>query len=316
MRTFPIIPIWLMVIISIIYIVLIIKTKPIFKLIVRILLIVVIFIINLRIMVPGGNGNTYVADLDIIMVVDNSISMVAEDYNGKETRLSAVKEDLKYILDELPSASYSIITFDSKSYIRSPLTTDRGCIDTIIDTMSAKLSLYSAGSNITVFKDDLKYMLNNSKKKNNHKRVVILVSDGEVISSDGIASLSNLRKYVDSGFVLGYGTSTGGKMKEKKYSTSKEYEYIEDRRGSYPYPKAVSKIDERNLKKMARDLGIEYVHMTNQKNILSEINKLKSSGKLTEGNDIESFKDTYYPFAFILALLILGELYLDKREYL
>ena len=316
MKSFPIIPIWLMIIITIIYMILVIKTNNKYKLLVRILIILVIFIINLRFMVRDNNAQTYQSNLDIIMVVDNSISMVAEDYNGKNTRLSAVKDDLKYILNKIPLASYSIITFDSKSYIRSPLTNDRDNIDTIIDTMGVKLSYYSSGSDITVFKDDLKFMLECSKKKNNHKRIVILVSDGEVNEAEGIISLSDLKDYINEGVVLGYGTTAGGEMREKLYSTSDKLEYIEDRRNGYPYKHAISRIDESNLKKMANDLGISYVHMDKQGNINKKINDIIKEGNLSDSSDIESYKDTYYPFTVLLSLLLLAELYLDRREYL
>ena len=316
MRTFPIIPIWLMIIISIIYLILVIKTKNKKKLIIRILIIIVLFIINLRFMIVDENGETYVSNLDIIMVIDNSISMVAEDYNGKNTRLSAVKEDLKYILDKIPSSSYSIITFDSKSYIRSPLTPDRDSIDSIIDTMDVKLSYYSAGSNLTVFNKDLEYMLKNSKKKDKHKRIVLIISDGEIISSNELVSLKNLKKYVDAGIVLGYGTTKGGEMRERLYYGSTEYEYIEDRRGDYPYPHAISKINEKNLNKIADDLGIDYVHMTKQSNVDSKITKIIKNSSLNESDNIKSYKDTYYQFAILLSILILIELYIDKREYL
>lgn len=317
MKSFPIIPIWLMIIISIIYILLILKTNNKKKLIIRILIIVLIFIINLRFMTENKNGESYVSDLDIIMVVDNSISMVAEDYNGNNRRLDEVKDDLKYILDNIPSSSYSIITFDSKSYIRSPFTPDRDNIDSIIDTMDVKLSYYSNGSNITIFKNDLKYLLKSSKKKDNHKRIVILVSDGEVISSKGLVSLKDLKKYIDDGIVLGYGTTKGGKMKEKLYTTSKEYEYVEDRRGStYPPPKAISKINENNLKKMANDLGIDYIHMTKQSKVNNKIKKISNKSSLSESKTMKSYKDTYYPFAIILSILVLMELYLDRRDYL
>lgn len=316
MRTFPIIPVWLMIPITMIFILLIIKTKPKYKLILRVLIIIIIFIINLRPMVPDSKGEAYVSDLDIILVVDNSISMVAEDYDGNKTRLSAVKDDLKYILDKLPSAHYSIITFDSKSYLRTPLTSDRDTIDIIIDTMDVKKMLYSKGSDITVYKDDLKYILEKSKAKENHKRIVLLVSDGEKTSENNMQSLRNLKDYIDDGAVLGYGTSKGGKMKEKLYSTSDEYEYIEDRTKGYPYSDAISKIDERNLRKIANNLGINYIHMTKQKNIDNKINNIIKLAQLGGTDNINSYKDTYYPLAFILSILLIIELYLDKKEYL
>ena len=316
MKLFPIIPIWLMIIISIIYIFLIIKTHNIIKLIVRILIIIIIFTINLRIMLVNKDTEAYISNLDIIIVVDNSISITAEDYNGNNTRLSAIKKDIKYILNKLPSSNYSIITFDSKSYIRSPLTTDKDTIEVIIDTMDVKLPYYSAGSNITIFKEDLKYILKNSKKKNKHKRIVIIISDGEITTSDSLISVKDLSKYINDGVVLGYGTTTGGKMKEKTYIASDKVEYLEDRRSSYPYKPAISKINEDNLKKIAKDLGIDYIHMTNQNNINNKIKQIISKSTIDENNKINSYKDTYYPLAILLSILILIELYLDRREYL
>lgn len=316
MKAFPIIPIWIMVLISIIYIKLVIKTKPKTKLVVRLLIILVVFIINLRFMVLDDNAEAYTSDLDIIIVVDNSISMNAEDYNGNNTRLSAVKDDLNYILDKIPSARYSIITFDSKSYIKTPLTTDRDAINYVIYSMEAKKSLYSDGSDLTIYKDDLKYILEKSKEKENHKRIVLLISDGEQTSENKIESLYELKKYIDGGAVLGYGTAIGGEMKEKKSISSDEYEYLEDRREKYPYPHAISKINENNLKKFANNLGIDYIHMTKQNNIDNEIKKIINLGQLGEKDNVNSYKDTYYPLAFILSILLIIELYIDKREYL
>ena len=316
MKAFPIIPIWIMVLISIIYIKLVIKTKTTTKLVIRLLIILVVFIINLRFMVLDDNAEAYTSDLDIIIVVDNSISMNAEDYNGNNTRLSAVKDDLNYILDKIPSARYSIITFDSKSYIKTPLTTDRDAINYVIYSMEAKKSLYSDGSDLTIYKDDLKYILEKSKEKENHKRIVLLISDGEQTSENKIESLYELKKYIDGGAVLGYGTAIGGEMKEKKSISSDEYEYLEDRREKYPYPHAISKINENNLKKFANNLGIDYIHMTKQNNIDNEIKKIINLGQLGEKDNVNSYKDTYYPLAFILSILLIIELYIDKREYL
>ena len=316
MKSFPILPIWLMAIISIVYIILIIKTKNKYQLINRILIIVLLFIINLRFMISGGKQEVYQSNYDIFLVVDNTISMVAEDYQGTNRRIDAVKEDLKYILDKLPSSNYSVITYDNSSYIRAPLTTDRDTIDVIIDTMSVKLSYYATGSTISIFKDDLEYLLNNSKKKGDHKRIVFIVSDGENTSKEKIESLSSLKGLVDGGAVLGYGTLEGGYMQELPYSSAKKKEYILDKRNSYPYPKAISKIDENTLKKFASELGIEYVHMNKQTDIDNLLYKIISNSQLNESSSLDNYQDTYFPFAIVLTVLLLVELYYDKRKYI
>ena len=81
----PIIPIWLMGIICVIFLVL--RRKGTINYIRQILIVLLLFVINLRIMTPGGTVTTITPELDILFVCDNTISMLAEDYNGNERRI-------------------------------------------------------------------------------------------------------------------------------------------------------------------------------------------------------------------------------------
>ena len=316
MKFFPIIPIWLMIIISIVYIVLIIKTKDKKQLLIRIAIIILLFVINLKPMIGGGTQEVYMSNYDYFIVVDTTISMVAEDYQGNGRRLDAVKEDLQYILNKLPAGNYAIITYDNKSYVRVPLTFDRDMVNTILNTMDVKISYYATGSSISLFKDDLKYLLNSSKKKkDNRKRIVFIVSDGENTTDNSIDSLSDLKDLVDGGAILGYGTTEGGKMREKLFSTSTENEIVMDKR-QWPYVEAISKIDENNLKKFASDLDIDYIHMDRQNAVDKVLNKIINAGELSKSDDTDSYQDIYFLFAIVLTILLLVELYYDKRKYL
>ena len=72
MKLFPIIPIWIMLIICISLIIYIIIKK---RDLLQILIIILLFVINLRIMIPSNNSKTIKNDLDILFVIDNTISM-------------------------------------------------------------------------------------------------------------------------------------------------------------------------------------------------------------------------------------------------
>lgn len=64
----------------------------------------------------------------------------------------------------------------------------------------------------------------------------------------------------------------GGYMKLKSEFDNEEV-FIEDKTSS-SYRKAISKINEENLKKIAGDIGTKYIHMTNEKDrnlMLSDI---------------------------------------------
>ena len=223
MKLFPIIPIWIMLIICISLIIYIIIKK---RDLLQILIIILLFIINLRIMIPSNNSKTIKNDLDILFVIDNTISMNALDYNGSNTRLSGVKEACNYIIDELNGSRFSVITFDNTSRIVTPYTYDTNITREAISIMTPINELYAKGSSIDVSLDSIMYSLKNSKKKNDNNRIIFFISDGENTSNNSIKSFKSISKYISDGAVLGYGTKKGGYMKdESEYATN---EYIMD----------------------------------------------------------------------------------------
>ena len=307
----PILPLWLVIPITIALLVVTIINSKNIKLIIRILMIVLLFIVNLRIKIPNGEIKVLKNNLDVIFVVDVTLSMDALDYNGK-TRLSGVINDLTYVVNELNGANFSLISFDNIINV-VPLTSDNNTIKAGIATLSTPDSLYAKGSSITIFKEELERILKSSKKKNNRKRIVFIVTDGENTTDDKLESLTDLRDLVDDGAVLGYGTTTGGKMRVETYRGSGYYEYVKDR-SDYSYKDAISKIDETNLKKMANELDIEYIHMEKRSNINSRLNKIARSMSYEGDSSIEyAYQDIYYFIAPLLIVLFIVELVMDRR---
>lgn len=302
MKLFPIIPIWIMLIICISLIIYIIIKK---RDLLQILIIILLFIINLRIMIPSNNSKTIKNDLDILFVIDNTISMNALDYNGSNTRLSGVKEACNYIIDELNGSRFSVITFDNTSRIVTPYTYDANITREAISIMMPINELYAKGSSIDVSLDSIMYSLKNSKKKNDNNRIIFFISDGENTSNNSIKSFKSISKYISDGAVLGYGTKKGGYMKdESEYATN---EYIMDYTDTN-FGKAISKIDEKNLKEIANDMDVDYIHVTNSNDINSKIKQIKNKTKSTlESNDKSSYDDIYYIFVIPLLILLFIE---------
>ena len=105
----PIIPIWLMAVICVGIILL--KRKGIWPFIRQILIAILLFVINLRIMVPGSVEHVQKQEMNayVLFVVDDTISMLANDYDDGRTRLEGVREDCSYIMDKLPGARFAVI---------------------------------------------------------------------------------------------------------------------------------------------------------------------------------------------------------------
>ncbi len=310
MRLFPIIPIWLMLPISIFLIIIVLITKKSRVTIYEIFIIILLFIINLRPMFSSGNSNIIVNDLDVLFVVDNTISMYAEDYSSNNSeRINAVKEDCSYIIRELSGARFALITFNNSSKIDIPFTFDNNIVNESIDILQPMVSYYAKGSSLNTPHNDMESILKNNQD-NKRKKIVFFISDGEITDDSRLKSFSDLKEYIDDGAVLGYGTTDGGYMKQND-GYSNEIKYVEDT-STWPYKKAISKLDEDNLEDIAKDLGVDYVYMNKQSNIDKTLKKVKKSINTTgTESDISSYTDIYY--IFTIPLLIL--LFLLYNEY-
>ena len=308
----PIIPIWVMAVICVFL--LILKRKGKINYIRQILIIILLFVINIRIMIRGNDVPTVMPKVDVLFVIDNTISMLAEDYNGDGRRMDAVKNDCKYIIEQFPGASFSLVTFGDSVQMEIPYTVDANMAVETIGLLQGQPKYSAQGTSLNEAMGTMEQMLDDDR--NNYK-ILFFVSDGEVINSDELKSYKGLEQYVDAGAVLGYGTEKGGPMKVVEYfEEESEYLYYYD--DNYDKKMAISKIDEGNLKSIASDFGINYVHMTNQSEINSTIKDLQAKvEKLEVREDMESkegYADIYYLFVIPLVLLFIVDFISYKRK--
>ena len=301
MRTFPIIPIGIMAIISLISILMIKRKKKSLNYR-QVLIIILLFVTNLRIAFPIDNATIRSNNLDVLFVIDNTISMLAEDYKDNQTRLSAVKQDCNYIIDNLNGARFSIITFNNSSQIITPFTYDTFNIKSSLDIIKPIDKVYAKGSSLNKPYDDILNSLKRVQKDSDRVKIIFYMSDGEITDDSKIASFTEIRKYINNGAILGYGTSKGGYMKNENYYVV-DNEYIIDPT-SNNYEKALSKIDESNLQAIAKDLKIDYIHMEKQSNIDNKLKELKKAIAIQDTDTNQTtYKETYYiPLSILLML--------------
>ena len=341
----PIIPIWLMTIICVILIILIIYSKQLKEKItnkqnnektirqknlikqyiinasIKVSIVVLLFIINLRFMIPNGETMAINSDLSVLFVIDTSISMRALDYNGNKERFEGVINDCCYIVDELSSCKFSIITFGDEARKVIPFTTDTDMVQAELKAINLEDDYYAKGSSMNLVKNTLEQTLKEEKQRQNgnSKFVIFFVSDGEITKEgEVLESFSNIEQYTSNGAVMGYGTSAGGKMVSRAYAddTNSDYYYLHYYDDNYNRVAAISKLDETNLKKIASDIGIDYIQMSKTSNInykLSDIKQQISNSQTTE-EKISSYKDIYYYFAVPLVILLIVDFIVQKRR--
>lgn len=308
----PIIPIWAMAILCVFF--LFLKRKGKVNYIRQILIVILLFVINMRIMVRGDDVPTVLPKVDVLFVVDNTISMLAEDYNGDGRRMDAVKNDCKYIMEQFPGASFSVVTFEDSVQTLVPYTVDANMAAETIGLLHGQTKYHAQGTSLNEVMGAMEQVLDDDRK--NYK-ILFFISDGEVVNSEELKSYKGLEQYVDAGAVLGYGTEKGGPMKTVEY-LDEEPEYLYYYDDQYNEKLAISKIDEGNLRNIASDFGIDYVHMTDQSEIGSTIKDLQAKvDNLEITEDMESkegYVDIYYLFVIPLVLLLLWDFIYYKRK--
>lgn len=266
-----------------------------------------IFTINLRVMKPTYDTQIMLKNIDVLFVVDNTLSMYAQD-DTSYTRMTQVKIDLSNIMAKFDGSNFAMIKFDNTSQILSPFTQDIRNIQDILDVLDRPDTYYAKGSSLNTPYNDMEKLLQSSYEKSERMTIAFFISDGEITDGSTLQSYQPLQEYIDGGAVLGYGTTTGGKMRIEDFYS----EYLQDdATGS----DAISKIDETNLNAIASDLGIEYIHMPNQDTLDSLLTKItnQSSSILGDSNAV-SYEDIYYYFAWPLIGLLLIELIIFIRK--
>lgn len=259
------------------------------------------FIINLRPMHAGEEANLETRNVDVLFVVDTTISMWAQDYNGNQERMDGVLQDCRYIMEKLAGANFGLIRFDNRGQILAPFTQDVRNVSDAFDTIRSPDRDYASGSDMSAAYPQMEDLLLSSDSKEDRRTVVFFLSDGEVTNEAFQLNYSPLAYLIDTGAVLGYGTAEGGRMQEGNYST-----FIEDPETGQA---AVSKIDEEILKRLAGELGIDYIYMDKSENVDSTISYIRQIAKATVSEaKIETFEDTYFYYAIPLLLLLLLEL--------
>lgn len=270
MKVFPILPTFLMIGIGILLILYNRKKAFVF-------MILLLFCINERFKIPTNQTETSYNSIDVLFVIDNTISM------EKEKRLEAAKEDCLNLIEELEGARFGVITFDNTAKVVIPFTRDTNTIKEIIKGITPMEEWMAHGTNLNTPYEEMKRVLALSPQR---EKVLFFMSDGEITDNSSLMNYTPLKKYIKTGAIVGYGTKKGERIKEG----------------------AISKLEEANLKQLANNLDIKYIHRNKEEKIQSVLNNISEKEK--------GYKDTYFVITPILLLLLVINYKKMRRDLL
>lgn len=190
--------------------------------------------------------------LDVLLILDRTTSMGAEDYDDGQPRMTGVGKDVEQLVTRLGAARYAVIVSDNEATQALPWTTDASAVTSLAHTTGWRNESYGNGSDIAAAQPLAAQLLDASRTAHpDAHRFVVYLGDGEQTSPRPPTSFAPLAPTIDGALVLGYGTAEGGKMRQ----TSSSQEYVT--RGGVPQ---LSHIDEDNLRQIAEQLGGTYAH--------------------------------------------------------
>ncbi len=294
-----------------------------------IIIIVLIFALNLRPSIPSERVIVVTSNIDVLFVIDDTISMMAEDYTNKgKPRMEGVIEHTQMILDAFDGARYSVVTFDAETALAVPYTYEKDLIMQAVEALNGEAAAYARGTNFDTAYDGMRNAFRRSERQgedeanteasDNRIQIVFFMSDGEITDDSRLRSFEELADYIDAGAVLGYGTSQGGYMQARMNPLDEEVDYIEYYNDNWVAVRATSKIDEDNLEDIAHDLELDYYHMVNKTSINEAIDNIKDAIEEEEYSRNEARGEGFlelYPYiaAGLLVFVVYDTIYYRNK---
>jgi len=189
--------------------------------------------------------------IDIVLVIDVSYSMKAEDF-PPGNRFDSAKTVLSRFVSGITNDRLALVVFATEAFTQCPLTLDREMMGTLIDQL--ELGLISGNS--TAIGMALATAASRLDRSTSKSKVVILLTDGEnnAGSIDPLDAATACQALGTRVYTIGIGKKEGSPIPVELPTGQTTYARNPD--GSY----ALTKLDEELLTKIADTTGGEYHH--------------------------------------------------------
>jgi Ca-activated chloride channel family protein len=268
------------------------------QLILRIAVFVLLIIILARPQTRNSWNNKSVEGIDIMLAMDVSGSMLAEDL--RPNRIEAAKDVAAEFIAGRPNDNIGLTIFAGEAFTQCPMTTDHASLLNLLQgvrTDIATSGLIEDGTAIGMGLANAVSRLKDSKAKS---KVVILLTDG-----------SNNRGDISPMTAAEIAKSLGIRVYTIGVGTNKVAPYPMVVAGGVQYVNIPVEIDSKTLSEIAAATDGDFYRATNNRelqNIYKEIDKLEKS-KLSVKTYSKKY-DAYQPFAMVAILLLLLEILL------
>jgi len=237
--------------------------------------------------------------VDIVIALDVSSSMLAEDYSPN--RLQKAKQELKGLLDQIEGHRIGLLAFAGYAAVLCPITTDTSTLQTYLDVLDTQLFEHQG----TALSDAIQKAIGMFDKRSPHGKALVLITDGENHDNDPLKSAREAHQAGIQIYCIGIGSSTGEPIPVIN-SSGEKTGHKTDARGEV----VLTKLDQTTLSQIASLTGGQYYPATlNEveiKNIFKEISRLEK-GEF-QAQNVFRYDDKYQiPLLWAFFLLLWAE---------
>lgn len=261
----------------------------------RILLIFLVVCILARPQSKHSWSNTDVEGIDIMLAVDVSTSMLAQDF--KPNRVEALKEVAKRFIDKRPNDNIGLSMFAGEAYTQCPLTADHVVLMNLYNSVDCNMAARDIIDDGTAIGDGIMNAVLRLRESEAKSKVIILLTDG-VNNSGNISPLTAAeiaKKYGIRIYTIGIG-----------------------RNGMAPYPLPTGgtamlpvEIDEQTMTKISTETGGQYFRAQENDEldaVYQDIDKMERTKFSVKQFSRRS--ELFEPFAIAALFVLLLEIFL------
>lgn len=251
---------------------------------------------------PGAMDNVQRKGVDVVIAIDVSKSMLAEDI--KPNRLERARQLVYKLMEQLPNDRVGLVLFAGRAYLQMPLTTDHS---------AARMYIQQAGPEVvptqgTIISEALRASNSAFNSKERKFKSIVLISDGEDHDPQAVPLAQQLAQDGVMINTIGIGSAEGAPIMDPATNENKK-----DENGNT----VISKLNEAELQQLAAATKGVYVKLNEVDVAVNAITKQLSTIESTSLDD-NAFRDYKSYFQWFLAIafgLLMIEFFLPERKF-
>jgi Ca-activated chloride channel family protein len=251
---------------------------------------------------PGAMDNVQRKGVDVVIAIDVSKSMLAEDI--KPNRLERARQLVYKLMEQLPNDRVGLVLFAGRAYLQMPLSTDHA---------AARMYIQQAGPEVvptqgTIISEALRASNSAFNSKERKFKSIVLISDGEDHDPQAVPLAQQLAQDGVMINTIGIGSAEGAPIMDPATNENKK-----DANGNT----VISKLNEAELQQLASATKGVYVKLNEVDAAVNAITKQLSTieSSSLDDNAFRDYKSYFQWFLAIAFALLMIEFFLPERKF-